>query len=237
MDRLGVIVPSTNTAVEHEFPRQLPDNIDLHTARVRLSSVTVDGLDAMAGRATNAGSRIGDVPVDAVGYACTTGSLLHGPDFARDLEASLHSTVGAPAAVTALSVDRALSALGIERPAVITPYSQSLVTRERDYLEALGYSVSTIDGRGIQDNHQIGQLTPAEAATQAKTCLRAAPDSDGVFISCTNYRTMPVIEQLESRFELPVVSSNTATLWNLLSLAGASTDCIPGQLATCRSPE
>ncbi|MEM4167727.1 MAG: hypothetical protein QXW98_04730, partial [Candidatus Caldarchaeum sp.] len=42
------------------------------------------------------------------------------------------------------------------------------------------------------------------------------PDADAVFISCTNLSTFKAIKRIEENTGKPVVSSNSATLWNVL---------------------
>lgn len=44
------------------------------------------------------------------------------------------------------------------------------------------------------------------------------PDAEGVFISCTNFRTLEVVARLEKELQKPVVSSNTATFWALMRM-------------------
>lgn len=43
---------------------------------------------------------------------------------------------------------------------------------------------------------------------------------DGLFLSCTNLRTLDVIKPLEEVLGLPVLSSNLVMGWHLASLAG-----------------
>jgi maleate cis-trans isomerase len=46
-------------------------------------------------------------------------------------------------------------------------------------------------------------------------------EADAVLISCTNFRSLEVIEKLEKDLGKPVVSSNTASMWKLLQLSGS----------------
>ncbi|MDL5361563.1 aspartate/glutamate racemase family protein [Halalkalicoccus sp. NIPERK01] len=225
--RLGVVVPSSNTAVEREFPRYVPEDVSVHASRMPLESVTSEALDAMSDRAVECAALLAHADVDAVAYACTTGSLLHGPGFDRELEEALSAAIDGPAVATALSVDRALETLGVDRVAVRTPYNEELNAREREYLEAAGYEVTSIEGRGIEDNTRIGALTPADAARQVRETVD--PDADAVFVSCTNYRTLSAVEPLESDLGVPVVTSNGATLWDLCRVAGVECEG-PGRL-------
>ncbi|SIR85229.1 maleate isomerase [Haladaptatus litoreus] len=247
--RLGVIVPSSNTTVEGEFRRALPDGVSLHAARMPLESVTVEELDSMADDAVSCAERLAHANVDVVAYACTTGSLLHGKGFDSDLERSLSETAGTPAVATALSVKRALRALDAKRIAVVTPYTDELNDREESYLTDAGFDVVELDGRGIEANTGIGSLRPEDAYRQVREVVgeldadsassspsRSANDFesladavDAVFVSCTNYRTLPAIEPLESDLGIPVVTSNQATLWDALRRPGVAGDT-PGRL-------
>lgn len=224
--RLGVVVPSSNTAVEREFPRYVPKGVSVHASRMPLESVTAGALDSMSDRAVECAELLSHADVHAVAYACTTGSLLHGPGFDAELEEELSATIDGPAVVTALSVDRALEELGAKRIAVRTPYNEELNAREREYLEAAGYEVVSIAGLGIEDNTAIGALTPENAAEQVASVDAAV---DAVFVSCTNYPTLPAVESMENELGVPVITSNGATLWDLSRAVGVHVEG-PGRL-------
>jgi maleate cis-trans isomerase len=68
----------------------------------------------------------------------------------------------------------------------------------------------------------MGRVPIAETYRFAKEGARAAPEADGIFISCGNLRTFEAIELLEADTGLPVVTSNQAGLWHALRLAGIS---------------
>jgi maleate isomerase len=228
--RLGLVVPSSNTAAEPAAVAAIPENATAHTARMPLADVTVDSLDEMAADATAAAGRLADAAVDALAYACTTGSLLHGPEFAAGLEEDLGDVIDGPAVVTALSVIRALDALDASRVAVVTPYVEQLNERERSYLEDHDIEVVALDGRQLTDNTAIGALGPDDAVAQVEETVDPSA-VDAVFISCTNYRAIPAIDRLEASLGRPVVTSNSATLWDLCRTVGLSTDRLPGELA------
>lgn len=227
--RLGVVVPSSNTTVEPEFAHWTPETVSVHAARMPLVDVTADELDAMADDAEAATERLAHAEVDAVAYACTTGSLVHGHGFDADLEARLSDAAGVPAVATALSVRRVLDALDATSIAVATPYIDDLNDREETYLDEAGFDVVTLDGRGIERNTDIGRLTPSDAREQAESVLDAAGDVDALFVSCTNYPTFGVVDALENR-GVPVVTSNLATLWDLARVSEVDVLGLPGSL-------
>lgn len=222
MIRLGTVVPSSNTTAEPEFRAMLPDDCTVHAARMPLEDVTADELDAMADDAERAAALLSHASVDGVAYACTTGSLLHGSGFDAQLESRLSDAANAPAVATARSVVRALNALDADRVAVATPYAPELDRLEREYLTENGFEVVSIDGRGLVENTAIGELNAADAEQQGRSVLADAPEADALFVSCTNYRSVPALASLEAEFDLPVVSSNAATIWDLCNRVGVS---------------
>ncbi|WP_264556414.1 maleate cis-trans isomerase family protein [Halocatena marina] len=231
--RLGVVVPSSNTTVESEFEHWTPPTASVHAARMPLVGVTVEELDAMADDAVAAAKRLAHAEIDAIAYACTTGSLIHGHGFDADLERRLSEVSDAPAVATALSVRRLLDALDVTRIAVATPYIDELNEREQVYLTDAGFDVVHLDGRGLEQNTEIGRLTPTDAATQARDTLAIAGDIDALFVSCTNYPTLAAIDEIQQSSigeDVPVVTSNLATLWDLCRVTALDTASLPGTL-------
>ena len=228
--RIGLVAPSSNTTAEPELTDACPPGTSVHTARMPLEDVTADDLDAMADRAIECAALLAHADVDVVAYACTTGSLLHGHGFDAELEAEIEATANCPAVATALSVERALDAFECRRVALATPYIDELTRREVDYLEESGRDVVAVDGLGITANTDIGARTPEDAYRQVDALLADADDPDGVFVSCTNYPSLPAIEPLEADLGLPVVTSNAATLWDALRTVDVDTENGPGRL-------
>lgn len=224
MTRVGAVVPSSNTTAEPEFRHALPETCTVHGARMPLEDVTATELDAMADDADRAAALLSDASVDGVVYACTTGSLLHGSGFDAQLETRLSEAADAPAVATALSVVRALDALDADRIAVATPYTEELNELEREYLTENGFEVVSLDGRKIVENTEIGELDASDAERQGRDVLSDAPDADALFLSCTNYRSVPALASLEAAFDVPVLSSNAAAIWDLCGRLGVQPD-------------
>ena len=212
--RLGLVVPSSNTTNEPEFSTRLPDGVSLHTARMRLENAEAESLRGMADEIDRCVELLATADVDVLAYGCTTGSLVNGPGYDEEIETRLTDAAGVPAVATAASIKRAFDALGLESLAITTPYVESLNEREEEFLESAGYDVVGIDGLEIEPNVEIGAQRPETAYQRAKAADSSA--ADGVFISCTNYRTFDIIERLEADIGKPVVTSNQATLWDAL---------------------
>ena len=78
---------------------------------------------------------------------------------------------------------------------------------------------------GIEEAVEIGSIHPSEVYDFATK--KFCPEADGYFISCTNLRTLEVLDALEKHLGKPVVSANQATMWDMLRLAGIG-DSISG---------
>ncbi len=53
------------------------------------------------------------------------------------------------------------------------------------------------------------------------------PDTEAIFISCSNFRTQELIDGLEQKYGLPVVTSNASMMWAMLRLINDKRD-VPG---------
>jgi len=209
--RLGLIVPSSNTTMEMELHSALPEGVSLHTARVPLKNVTEDELVKMNAMAIESAKLLRDAGVELILYGCTSGSFIGGKDYEKEIEANIEEEVNVPVVSTSTAIVEALKILDAHSILVITPYTDEINQREREFLEANDFEVLDIRGLGIEDNTQIGKLEPYEAYRLAKATF--VEEADAIFISCTNLRTFEIIEPLEEDLGIPVVTSNQASLW------------------------
>ncbi len=216
--RIGLIVPSSNTTMEPELYRMAPNGVSIHTSRIPLREVTVESLLEMEKHTLRASQELADADVDLILYGCTSGSLVGGPGFDKAIASKIQEAVGKPAVATATAVIEALETLGIRRVAVATPYIEEINIAEKRFLEAHGVEVVVIRGMGVKRNTDIGRISPHEVYRFARSVYREGVD--GVFISCTNLRTIEVIEPLERDLGVPVVTSNQASMWASLRRLG-----------------
>ena len=214
--RIGLIVPSSNTTMESEFHAMRPEGVSVHTARMRLVEATPEELRRMAEDAQRAAELLATADVDVIIYGCTTGSLVGGVEWEEELRERIEGETGVETLTTAGAVVEALRALGVKRVCVATPYIRELDELEARFLGEQGFEVLAIRGLGLRRNTEIGGLPPWTAYRLAREAYRE--EADGVFISCTNFRTIEVIEPLERELGKPVVTSNQASMWAALRL-------------------
>ena len=222
--RVGVIDLSTCTSLTAEFALAVPTEVLVLYARLRLprGEVTVEALDEMfhGPRLEEAAFELSDAGVSAITFACTSGSLLHGPGFDRRVCDRITAATGVHATTTATSAVRALHALGLQSVCVGTPYDDEINERERQFFEAAGIAVKRIAGLGIRYDRDIGSLSSADVRELASSVWDDS--ADGLFLSCTNLPALTLVGQLEAQLGRPVVTSNSATIWDLLRTGGVT---------------
>jgi maleate isomerase len=217
--RFGLIVPSSNTTMETEFRRMASGWASVHTARIRLEKITIDELEEMEEQMLEGAIRVADAEVDVIGYGCTSGSMLKGKNHSGEIERKITEKTGIPAVATAKAVIEALSELRIKKLCVATPYIEEINALEKNFLEQNKIDVLKIKGLSIEQNTEVGNKNPNVAYELAKEVY--VPEAQGIFISCTNFKTIEVIDRLEKELGVPVISSNSATLWAMMKRAGA----------------
>ncbi len=215
--RFGLIVPSSNTTMEAEFWRMASGWATVHTGRIRLQKITVDELEEMEDQMIEAAIRLADAEVNVIGYGCTSGSLLKGKDQGGEIEKKIKEKTGIPAVATAKAVIDALGELRVKKLCVATPYIEEINELEKSFLEQNEIDVLRIKGLGIIQNSEVGSKNPSVAYELAKEVYE--PEAQGIFISCTNFKSIEAIDKLEGELGVPVVSSNTATLWAMMKRA------------------
>ena len=221
--RIGLIELSTSIALSVEAPQAMPNGAIALFSRLRLprgGECTAEALDEMTSSTgfEEAARQLADAEVAAIAFACTTGSLLHGEGYDAQLAARLHGATGIPSTTTATALLESLRALDVRRLVIATPYVDDLNRREQVFLEAAGFEVLAIRGLGLRVDASIARVEPAEIEELVASVVD--PDADAIFLSCTNLLTFDVLDRLEERYGLPVISSNAATLWWTLALAG-----------------
>lgn len=211
--RVGLLVPSSNTVMEVDFYRRLPTTVTVHTGRMYMESTTVEGEELMLDTyAIPAAEHLATAKPELVVFGCTSAGALRGNDFDRDLCRRISEVTGRPTVSVIESVRQRLRSTGMTRVAVLTPYVDELNQKIRASVEADGIEVACIHGMGIRVNFELALVEPKQIVQFAREKLGARPAVDGLFISCTNYRAIDALRELREMYEFPIVTSNQAAL-------------------------
>lgn len=227
--RLGLIVLQTDETLEYET-RQLLAGRDTALFHARIPNgpeITPESLVAMEAELPRTAALLPS-PLGAIGYACTSGATVIGPEAVEDCVQTTHP--GVPVTNPISAVIAALDALGARRIAMVTPYVAEVTAPMRALLAECGVEVISEVSFLEPDDSKVARIDPASTRAAVVEAGKA-PGVEAVFVGCTNLQTFDIIDEVEHILDLPMVSSNQALLWDMLRRAGQ--DCTgwgPGRL-------
>ena len=225
LPRLGLIVLQVDETIEQDFRRLFaPDTVKLHISRVPSGAeLTPDSIATMEAALPAAASLL-PCGVDVIGYACTSGTTLIGAERVRDL------IMGAaqPRAVTdpLTAVLAQCHALGLSQIGIVSPYIASVADPIREAFESQGIAVRDTLSFGEEIEAKVARIAPASIANAARALARQTK-LDGIFLSCTNLRTLDILDALAHELGIPVLSSNQCLAWHMASLSGLTPPSTP----------
>jgi maleate isomerase len=220
--RIGLIVLQTDQTIEDDFATLIRgDGVTRYHARIpNAMEVTPQTLRQMEQDMPVAAELLpAEFGFDAIGYGCTSGATMIGEDRVSEIIQQTHPNAKISSPITACKA--ALSALGLNRIALVTPYAPSVTSEMRHNLEAAGIHINAVASFNQSDDFVVARIT-SESILEAVLTIGARDDCDGVFVSCTSLRTLPVIAHAEAALGKPVISSNLALAWHLMRLANLS---------------
>jgi maleate isomerase len=220
--KLGLIVPSWNTVNEYEFQQVLPPGISVHSMRLKITADDEENFTRMGAEIPAASKLVADAKVQVICYGCLAGGFVKGPGHDREVVNDIEAATGLPGVAAATAVVDALQAMGVERLSVASPYEPWLNERLKQYLSAFGIEVIALRGLGTSAH---ASFTPEQNAELASEVDR--PESQAIFISCSNFRTLEIIDLLEKKLSKPVLTSNMCSLWKMLRVLDDRRD-VPG---------
>lgn len=211
--QLGLIVPSWNTTMEYELVRMAPPGISVHTTRIAHTEDSDEAALEMAEAAPSAAALLAHAKVAAICFGCT-GASFRKIGIDQEIIQNIESSTRTPATTTSNAINDALNFLSVRSVAIASPYAARTNMLLAKYLEHNGFKVVSQKGLDVE----------CPAFLEPEQAFRLALDvdcaqADGILISCTNFRSLEIIAEIEEKLGKPVVSSNTASLWKLLQLA------------------
>jgi len=225
-----MIVLQTDETLEGDLRAMLPVDAALYISRVpSAAQVTPQGLRAMQEHLTGAAALLPQaVPYSGIGYGCTSATAQIGARRVAELIGAGARTAHVTDPLTALVA--ACAALGITQLALLSPYTANVSGTLREALAQAGIATPVFGSFEEAEEANVVRIDAASLIAAASD-LAAQGGTQAVFLSCTNLRTLHVIEQIEARTGLPCLSSNQVLAWHLGQYAGILAR-VPGQLGT-----
>ena len=213
--RVGLIVLATDVMIEKDFLKVFNEvPADLFVNRItNYNPVTADNLKKMAENITSVTQNI--LPgeeVDCVVYGCTSGTIVSGYDNIKKKInlAKPNASVTAPS-TAALN---ALKKKNIKKISIVTPYIKSVNDDVVTFFKDNNFEVTSNTYFDIESDVDIGRVDQDKLFEILSKIDHK--DADALFVSCTSLPVLNIIERLEKKLSITVLSSNQALIWETL---------------------
>jgi maleate isomerase len=225
--RLGLLVPVTDMVSEVDFHHYLPPGVVFHSARLEQPENarigTPENYQAMVDSAPAAAKQVAFADPELLVYCCTSASFYKGPEWHRTLSRQIEAAAGIPTVTASTAVLTALTAFKARRVFMASPYPESVNDAEVQFLNSHGFQVVGLLSFGCTRSKETVQVTHETIFSTIVERRSEYRDADVLFVSCTGFRAADVVEALETELNLPVITSNSASLW--LALCRLGVDC------------
>jgi len=124
----------------------------------------------------------------------------------------------APTVTTAGGMAACLMAGSHKKVDVVTPYVEVTNERLKQFLKAHGIDTVKLGTFDMLDMFDHAKILPEEIYRKVKDIT--TPESEAVFIACTQLRALEVVDMLERDLGKPVYSAVQASAWQAFEAIG-----------------
>jgi len=124
-----------------------------------------------------------------------------------------------PVATALRASAAALKTFAAKRILLLTPFDSSLNRLIRDFLSQLDL-VATSPSETLQHYTDALKMTPDDVIAYARRAIAAEREVDAIYFQGAVLDPMDCLEQMERELSMPVVASNPAMNWYMLSKLG-----------------
>mgnify|MGYP001441178860 FL=1 len=213
--RVGLIVLATDVMIEKDFLKvfsRVP--ADLYVNRItNYNPVTAENLKKMTNKITCVTENI--LPgerIDCIVYGCTSGTIVSGYD---NIKKKIN--IAKPDALVTAPSTAALNALkkkNINKISIVTPYIKSVNDDVVNFFKNNNFEVTSNTYFDIQSDVDIGRVDQDQLFKTLSSINHK--DAEALFVSCTSLPVLNIIEKLEKKLNMTVLSSNQALIWETL---------------------
>lgn len=231
--RLGMLTPSSNTALEPLCTAMLAGlpEVSAHFARFRVTEISL-GSSALGQfdltPILHAAQLLADARVDVIAWNGTAAGWL-GFDADVALCAAIVRETGVPACTSVLALNELMTRHGQRRFGLVTPYLDDVQQRIVANYSAAGQACVAERHLGLSVNFEFAEVTPATLLRLAHEVAAGADGAaDCITTFCTNLHAAPLAAQIEAELGIPLYDTVSTAVWKSLCLAGVDPGRVQG---------
>jgi maleate isomerase len=238
--RLGILVPSSNTALEpltQALISSLPHNsnpalplVTVHFSRFAVTQISLspDGIKQFThANILAAAQLLAHAEVDIIGWSGTSAGWLgfHNDDA---LCAAITSATSIPCTTSTIALNRALSLFQVKKLGLVTPYLSDVQGAIIASYAAAGIQISPETERhlGVAKNTQIGLIGEEVLDGLVQDVVEGGAEAVTTF--CTNWVAAQRVEAWEERWRVPVFDTVSVVVWDMLRMSGFDVKSVKG---------
>jgi len=228
--RLGMLTPSSNTALEpitSAMVNSLP-NVSAHFSRFTVTEISLR--DQALGqfdleKILAAARLLADARVDVIAWNGTSSGWL-GFDKDEALCKQITEATGIPATTSVLALNEILEKTGARRFGLATPYLNDVQQRIVANYQRSGFDCSAERHLDLHVNYSFAEVEEDTIRKMVRELAAEKPQAITTF--CTNLRAAHLVEALEAETGIPVYDTIATVVWKSLRLAGVDTRALQG---------
>jgi len=214
--KIGLIALASDYMIEKDFIRIIKDKkVDFFVNRIEcFNPLTKENLIKMSEKVTEVTKDIlPNEKIDCVAYGCTSGTIAAGYE---DIEKKIKNAKPEAIVTTPSTASiKALKKLNIKKIAIFTPYSKKLNDEVLDFFKNENFEIKANSYFNIESDIDIGKVDPNYLyEVLSKMDLKGA---EALFVSCTALPALSIIDKLEKKLNITVLSSNQTLIWDTLN--------------------
>lgn len=215
--KLGVLIPSTNTVVEAEYNRLVPEGVTVHAGRLHIRRPRTDGdaafetlIEDVRADLDHATEVLATCEPDRVALGMTAIAFLGGHDAEARLRERIEQRAGVPVTTGPQAMVAQLEQRGIERIVLLSPY-QPLPERETiAYFEEAEIQVVASASLRSPNATSIAKVTAKELTRRVTEADQG--QAQAIVQVGTNLAMAYLADRLSATVGKPVLGINAATV-------------------------
>ena len=221
----GVIIPSTNVMVEHDFAALCPYGVTVHSGRAYIASPSMASdseaktlLDEMDAGFSTALRDVLTTKPDLIVIAMAAEIMRRGVRGGEEFTEQVAQDAGLPVVTGPEAVIAALRLLNATTIGLLTPYQPESDELTRSYFEECGFEVVKVNGLRCTSATDIAEVSSDRIVAGLREL-----DSQGVSAIVqvgTNLNAVALAAEAERWLGTPTISMNAATVWHALRRSG-----------------
>jgi maleate isomerase len=228
--RIGVLTPSSNTALEPLTSAMVAGvpGLSAHFSRFRVTEISMgdSSQNQFDPRSIlDAARLLADAKVDVICWSGTSASWL-GFERDRALCARITEETGISATTSVLALNELLARQGARTLGLVSPYVEDVQRRIVANYAELGVPCIAERHLGLTVNFAFAEVAADTLRTMIREVAQEKPDA--ITVMCTNLHGAPLAAEMERELGIPIYDSVAIVVWKALKTIGADPRRVQG---------